>query len=234
MSDWSTIGFSENLIREDLLIPEDQELDPLAFDQFISEISASKIKGGILTSRNGNIEIDLDNEFISVKDGTIEKIRFGQYKGAFDYFFLNDNLGTLFDKTSGANVTAVKEIISATYAGTRITITHPDSAVIPGTKVTFTLSKTQLVILEFIMNTASNTATVQGIAHLYRTGGTLESSNTDIWSIASGTGRTHLSQSRGMFLNSGTYTVELAMECKGGVGDTITVDYGRVKAIIFN
>ncbi len=52
-------------------------LDPLAYEDFAPESSASKVQGGILRSNDGKLLIDLENDTFIVNDGLIEKLRLG-------------------------------------------------------------------------------------------------------------------------------------------------------------
>ena len=61
------IGFTENLLRDDVLAAETQEFDPLQFDQVIQEVPGSKIKG-IIGDDKSKIQIDLDKGEILLKD----------------------------------------------------------------------------------------------------------------------------------------------------------------------
>jgi hypothetical protein len=76
---YQDIGFDEFLTRSEQSNGDQQsaELDPQAFDNFVSEISGSKIQGGVLTSPDGRVKVDLDNGSFEVNNGVQSLVNLG-------------------------------------------------------------------------------------------------------------------------------------------------------------
>ena len=74
---WDNIGYNENLTRSENLPTDTQELDPLQFEQFAPEFSGSKLSG-VLSSQDGRVKLDLDNNTIIISDGIVERVRLGR------------------------------------------------------------------------------------------------------------------------------------------------------------
>ena len=74
---WDNIGYNENLTRSENLPTDTQELDPLQFEQFAPEFSGSKLSG-VLSSQDGRVKLDLDNNTIIISDGVVERVRLGR------------------------------------------------------------------------------------------------------------------------------------------------------------
>ena len=94
------VGFNENLIREDILPNQTQQLDPLQFEQFVPEFSASKLTG-LLQSRSGRLQMQLDEETFIVSDGAVERIRLGKLADDSIGFLVKDINGNVLMQISG-------------------------------------------------------------------------------------------------------------------------------------
>lgn len=70
-------GFDPFLARVDQTTQSLQQIDSLAFDQFTPNISGTKVQGGLLTSNDGKVRIDLENNTFIVTDGIAERVRLG-------------------------------------------------------------------------------------------------------------------------------------------------------------
>mgnify|MGYP001587424957 FL=1 len=86
------IGFTVNLIRSDLLPAEGEVLDPLAFEQLAPEFSGGKLTG-ILSSQDGKVKINLDENFIVISDGTEERARLGKLPDGSYGILIKDKSG---------------------------------------------------------------------------------------------------------------------------------------------
>jgi hypothetical protein len=56
---------------------QDQGIDPLAFDSFVDQVSGNKVQGGIISSPNGRIVIDLETGVLKINDGIENLIELG-------------------------------------------------------------------------------------------------------------------------------------------------------------
>lgn len=74
---WNDIGYTENLIREDFEVEQDQQIDPLAFEQNTPDFSGSKLTG-LIQSQNGKLQMNLDENYFFVTDGVQERARLGK------------------------------------------------------------------------------------------------------------------------------------------------------------
>lgn len=75
---YQDIGFDEFLQRSDSLNsgPTDQ-LDSLQADTYLQELSGSKIAGGLISSPDGRLKIDLENNVFKVNNGVTDLVSFG-------------------------------------------------------------------------------------------------------------------------------------------------------------
>ncbi len=99
---WNDIGFSETLVREDTVATQ-QELDPLQFESFAPELSASKLTG-LMQSQDGKVLLNLDENFIVISDGTEERIRLGKLKDGTFGIELKDQQGNSLMRIGDVNV----------------------------------------------------------------------------------------------------------------------------------
>lgn len=74
---YTDIGFDEFLNRLPVSQNSFQEMDPLESDTFIPQLSGSKVQGGILSSPDGRIKLDLDQGIFKVSNGVQDLVNFG-------------------------------------------------------------------------------------------------------------------------------------------------------------
>ncbi|MEK6881378.1 MAG: hypothetical protein AABY22_17275 [Nanoarchaeota archaeon] len=146
---WDEIGFTVNLIRSDLLPAEGTVLDPLAFEQLAPEFSGGKLTG-IIQSKSGKIIIDLENDQIKIRDGTIDKIILGDLKNGTtglsidskDTFKILDAI-PLFVK----DFQIITQYTKDSFGGISI-ITPNNFSIIPRTRLNFSVDvKSNLIVL---------------------------------------------------------------------------------------
>ena len=77
-----------------------QQLDPLQFEQYTPEFSGSKITG-VLSSQDGRIKIDLDNNTIIISDGVEERVRLGELSDDSVGLLIKDVNGNVLMQISG-------------------------------------------------------------------------------------------------------------------------------------
>jgi hypothetical protein len=96
-------GYDEFLNRiEPASQVQSQELDPLQFDSFTQQISASKLQGGVMLSPDGKIKMDLDQGYFLVSDGVQELVRFGVLPDGTTGLLIKDGQGdTLLQVSQG-------------------------------------------------------------------------------------------------------------------------------------
>lgn len=96
-------GYDEFLTRiEPVSQIQSQEVDPLQFDSFTQQISASKLQGGVMLSPDGKIKMDLDQGYFLVSDGVQELVRFGTLPDGSIGLLIKDNQGnTLMQVSQG-------------------------------------------------------------------------------------------------------------------------------------
>lgn len=100
---WDQIGFTEGLTRSENLPTVTPDMDPLQFEQFAPEFSASKLTGS-LKSQDGKVELDLDGEKLIITDGVIERVRLGrQSDDSYGLIVKDINGNTLMQITGDIN-----------------------------------------------------------------------------------------------------------------------------------
>lgn len=101
---WDQIGFTENLVREDTQGAQTQQLDPLQFEQNTPEFSGSKLTG-LLQSRSGRLQINLDEDYFISSDGVQERFRLGkQLDGSYGLIIKDENGNILMNITGSTNL----------------------------------------------------------------------------------------------------------------------------------
>ena len=101
---WDQIGFTENLVREDTQGIQTQQVDPLQFEQNTPEFSGSKLTG-LLQSRDGRVQVNLDENYIIISDGIQERVRLGkQSDGAYGLLVKDENGNQLMNITGATNL----------------------------------------------------------------------------------------------------------------------------------
>lgn len=78
-----------------------QELDPLQSDTFLQEISGSKVQGGVLTSPDGRVKVDLDSGFFKVSNGVQDLVQLGILPDGNVGLLIKDNDGNILMQISG-------------------------------------------------------------------------------------------------------------------------------------
>lgn len=97
------IGYDENLnLIEDSPV-QDQGIDPQAFENFTDAISGSKIQGGILTSPDGKVKLDLETGAFIVNNGVQELVRFGILPDGNVGLLIKDQNGNTLLNVNGNN-----------------------------------------------------------------------------------------------------------------------------------
>ena len=88
--DYTQLGYDISLTRSDNLISNTQELDPLAFESFAPEISGSKLTG-FVKSQDGRLQLNLDENYLVITDGVVERIRLGKLADGSYGLLIKDN-----------------------------------------------------------------------------------------------------------------------------------------------
>jgi hypothetical protein len=99
---YTDIGFDEFLLRKEPgpAAQQDTQLDPLAFDNFVDQISGNKISGGILTSPDGRTKYDLDQGNFIVSNGVQDLINLGLLPDGSIGLLIQDSQGNILMKVS--------------------------------------------------------------------------------------------------------------------------------------
>jgi hypothetical protein len=77
-----------------------QELDPLEADTFLQQISGSKIIGGVISSPDGKIKIDLDAGTFTISNGVQNLIQLGVLSDGTIGMLIQDSQGNLLMQIS--------------------------------------------------------------------------------------------------------------------------------------
>jgi hypothetical protein len=105
---YTDLGFNEFLTRDfapSAQQQNSQELDPLQFDSFTQQISASKLQGGVMLSPDGKIALDLDQGFFRVSNGLEELVRLGTLPDGTVGLLIKDSQGNqLLQISEGSNI----------------------------------------------------------------------------------------------------------------------------------
>ena len=183
----------------------------------------------------------MDNEFISVKEGGLEKIVFGNVDGIFDFKLLNDDLGEILSQKSGIPLTSRFKLVR--NGGSPFTvITHPETIEFPVADLSFRLDEDSFVFYSYSVNARSNSATVEGRITVRLDGkqftvdndGSLQSSASYvIFGTSSGTGRLVMSNPQIFLLPKGAHLFRIAVQTSGAALDTITIDSISQQLLIF-
>ena len=101
---YTDIGFDEFLQRSDAPMqgqPNGGQLDPLEADTYLPEVSGSKITGGIISSPDGRLKINLDEGFLKISDGVQDDLaRFGILPDGSVGLMVRDNEGNILMQVS--------------------------------------------------------------------------------------------------------------------------------------
>jgi hypothetical protein len=99
---YTDIGFDENLNRIEATPDQSaQALDPLQFDTFTQQISASKLQGGIISSPDGKTQIDIDQGIFKVSNGVQDLITLGILPDGNVGLLIKNNDGQTLMQVSG-------------------------------------------------------------------------------------------------------------------------------------
>lgn len=96
--DYTQLGYDISLTRTDNLITN--EVDPLEFEQNTPEFSGSKLIG-LLSSQDGRVKIDLDNNIIIISDGVVERVRLGKQADDSYGLIIKDINGNIIMQITG-------------------------------------------------------------------------------------------------------------------------------------
>lgn len=115
---WDQIGFSENLIRQDIQTQNNQLAtdysfsiaDPSQFQQVLEfqEIDGSKIIGKI-TSRDKRLVIDLEHGSIVWNDNIVDRVKIGNIENEFGIQIINSFGKKVFSVIDSENVIALSD-----------------------------------------------------------------------------------------------------------------------------
>jgi hypothetical protein len=108
--DYTEIGYDEFLSR----VPQSQgnSISSLAFDNFTSDLSGSKVQGGVMQSNDGKVKIDLDSNSIIVSDGIAERVRLGTLP--------DDKIGLLIKDKDGNILMQISEGLNVIQSGSGV------------------------------------------------------------------------------------------------------------------
>lgn len=74
---YQDIGFDENLNRVEDSVGSFSDFSSADVDSYLDEVSGSKISGGMLSSPDGKIQVDLDKGVIKVNNGVADLVSLG-------------------------------------------------------------------------------------------------------------------------------------------------------------
>lgn len=77
-----------------------QELDPTQTDTFFQQISGNKVIGGILSSPDGRVKLDLDQGILKISDGVQDLVTFGLLPDGTVGLLIKDSQGNLLMQVS--------------------------------------------------------------------------------------------------------------------------------------
>lgn len=78
-----------------------QQLNPLAFDQFTDSVSGSKIQGGVFSSNDNRVIIDLEKNQIKINDGVADRGGFGIQEDGSVGLVIKDKDGNVILQITG-------------------------------------------------------------------------------------------------------------------------------------
>lgn len=98
MESYLDAGYNEFLSREPMI--SQQQQDPLMTDQLNSEISGSKVQGGVMSSPNGKSQYDLDSGTFRVNNGIQNLVELGVLTDGSIGLLIQDKDGNVLLKVS--------------------------------------------------------------------------------------------------------------------------------------
>ncbi len=105
---YTDIGFDEFLQRSEPATGSNsgssEQLDPTQAESFLPEISGSKVMGGVMTSPDGRLKIDLDNGVIKVNNGVADLLQFGVLEDGEVGLMMKDNDENILLNLSSKNM----------------------------------------------------------------------------------------------------------------------------------
>lgn len=102
------LGFDQFLSR----VPENSSnsISSLAFEGFTDNLSGSKVQGGIMSTNDGQTELNLEQGFFRTIQADIQLVRFGRQDDGEIGILINDQQGNQLIKfTGGTNVLSSPE-----------------------------------------------------------------------------------------------------------------------------
>lgn len=103
MGDYTSSGYNEFLQTPNPAQIGGDQLDPLTFEQVTPQISGSKIEGA-LSSQNGRLTLDLNENFFTVSDGVVDRVRMGKLEDGSYGLLIKDNNGNSLLQAGDTNV----------------------------------------------------------------------------------------------------------------------------------
>lgn len=100
MADYLDYGYNQYLQKGGSTVPN-SEVDPLQFEQFTQDVPGDKMFSGLVTSNDGKVVLDLENNVIRISDGAIDRVTLGSLPDNTIGILIKDDNGNIIMQVSG-------------------------------------------------------------------------------------------------------------------------------------